>query len=73
MQAKKEFEVEEFRTILSEYREERAKMEAMGKEEREDYEAEKDQLKEIFRTEEQKHFPLIIKCASAGTLETLIT
>jgi translation initiation factor IF-2 len=46
----------------------------MTPEERKKYLDEKNQLKEIFRTEDlmYKHYPLIIKASSAGTLETLI-
>ena len=29
-------------------------------------------LKEVFRDEDIKHFPLIIKASTAGTLETLL-
>jgi transaldolase len=42
MQAKKQFEIEEFKKIVSEYREERAKVEAMNPQERERYLAERD-------------------------------
>jgi transaldolase len=42
MQAKKQFEIEEFKKIVSEYREERAKVEAMNPQEREKYLAERE-------------------------------
>jgi hypothetical protein len=42
MKPKKEFEVEEFKKILTEYREERAKVEAMSPEVREKYQAERE-------------------------------
>jgi Translation-initiation factor 2 len=29
-------------------------------------------LKEVYRDEEIKHYPIIIKASSAGTLETLL-
>lgn len=36
------------------------------------YQEEKLKLKEVFRDEDVKHFPLIIKASTAGTLETLL-
>ena len=42
MQAKKQFEIEEFKKIVSEYREERAKVESMNPLEREKYQAERE-------------------------------
>lgn len=36
------------------------------------YEQERMKLKEIYRDEDVKHFPIIIKASSAGVLETLL-
>ena len=44
----------------------------MDEEEREKYKEEKLKLKEVFRDEDVKHFPIIIKASTAGTLETLL-
>ena len=52
MQAKKDFEIEEFKKILSEYRDEKAKIESMTPEEKEKYLTEREKLKEIFRSED---------------------
>jgi translation initiation factor IF-2 len=40
--------------------------------ERERYNEEKLKLKEVFRDEVVRHFPIIIKASTAGTLETLL-
>jgi len=72
-QAKREFEVEEFRRMLVEYREERRKVEAMSKEEREVYMREREQVEEVLRPDmEMKEYPMIVKASTAGTLETLL-
>ena len=59
-QAKKEFEVQEFNRIVKEYSDEHTKIESMtdGKDE---YLLEKSKIEEIFRNEDVKHFPIIIK------------
>lgn len=44
----------------------------MDEEEKLEYSVEKQKLKEVFRSEDIKHFPIIIKASSAGTLETLL-
>lgn len=59
-QAKKEFEVQEFNRIVKEYSDEQTKIESMtdGKDK---YLLEKSKIEEIFRNEDVKHFPIIIK------------
>jgi len=47
-------------------------MQNMEEEELEKYKEDKQKLKEVFRDEEIKHYPIIIKASSAGTLETLL-
>lgn len=44
----------------------------MDEDEKLKYNEEKLKMKEIFRDEEVKHFPLIIKASTAGALETLL-
>ena len=71
--AKKEFEKEEFKKIIVNYKQEQEKVELMGEDEKEKYKEERSKLKEVFRGDEVKYFPLIIKASTAGTLETLLT
>ncbi len=40
---------------------------------RQKYEQDRLKLKEVYRDEEVKHYPIILKASSAGTLETLLT
>jgi translation initiation factor IF-2 len=70
--AKHDFDKEEFKKIISDLKLEKAKLEAMEDEERVKYQEEKLKLKEVFRDEDVKHFPIIIKASTAGTLETLL-
>lgn len=44
----------------------------MDEDERLKYKEDKLKLKEVFRHEDVKHFPLIVKASTAGTLETLL-
>ena len=44
----------------------------MDDNERKQYQEERLKLKEVFRDEDVKHFPLIIKASTAGVLETLL-
>ena len=44
----------------------------MDPESRSQYEQERQQLKEVYRDEDVKHFPIMLKASSAGTLETLL-
>ncbi len=77
MQPKKQYDIEEFKRIVKDFRQEKEKVEGMDPEEREKYLEDKNQLKDILRPDSEekgmKHYPLIIKASSAGTLETLIT
>jgi hypothetical protein len=57
---------------LNRIKEEKSKLQEMDTEEQRHYKMEKALLKEAFRNEEVKHFPLIIKAATAGVLETLL-
>lgn len=68
----KNFDKEELKKILIEFKEEQKRAEAMSPQEREMYEQERMKLKEVYRDEDVKHFPIIIKASSAGTLETLL-
>ncbi len=45
----------------------------MDESEKAKYTEEKMKLKEVFRDEEIKHFPIIIKASTAGVLETLLS
>jgi len=45
----------------------------MDETEKAKYTEEKMKLKEVFRDEEIKHFPIIIKASTAGVLETLLS
>jgi translation initiation factor IF-2 len=44
----------------------------MDEDELKDYEREKEKMKEIYKGDDVKYFPVIIKSSSAGTLETLL-
>lgn len=44
----------------------------MSDNEREKYTEEREKVKDVLRDEVVKHYPIIIKASSAGTLETLI-
>ena len=44
----------------------------MEDDEKEKYQEDRLKLKEVFRNEDVKHFPIIIKASTAGTLETLL-
>ncbi len=44
----------------------------MDIEERQKYEQERLKLKEVYRDEDIKHYPIVLKASSAGTLETLL-
>lgn len=70
--SKKNFEKEEFKKILADYNSEKEKIKLMDEEEYQEYNKERQQLKEVYRDEEIIHFPIIIKASSAGTLETLL-
>lgn len=70
--AKKDFDKEEFKKIVGDLQIEKAKLQEMDDDERQTYKDEKMKLKEVFRDEDIKHFPLIIKASTAGTLETLL-
>ena len=45
----------------------------MDEDEKAKYREEKMKLKEVFRDEDIKHFPIILKASTAGVLETLLT
>lgn len=45
----------------------------MDDQEKAKYTEEKMKLKEVFRDEDIKHFPIILKASTAGVLETLLT
>lgn len=45
----------------------------MSEHERLKYQEDKLKLKEVFRDEDVKHFPVIVKASTAGTLETLLS
>lgn len=47
-------------------------MEEMDEDELAKYKEDKLKLKEVFRDEDVKHFPIIIKASTAGCLETLL-
>jgi translation initiation factor IF-2 len=49
------------------------KMQEMDESEKAKYTEEKMKLKEVFRDEDIKHFPIILKASTAGVLETLLT
>ena len=67
-----EFDKEEFKKIVSDLQNEKLKLQQMDDQERAAYQEEKLKLKEVFRDEDVKHFPMIIKASTAGTLETLL-
>jgi len=69
---KKDYDKEEFKKIVSDLQQEKARLEQMDDDERTRYQEEKLKLKEVFRHEDVKHFPLIVKASTAGTLETLL-
>lgn len=69
---KKDYDKEEFKKIVSDLQQEKARLEQMDEDERAKYQEEKLKLKEVFRHEDVKHFPLIVKASTAGTLETLL-
>jgi translation initiation factor IF-2 len=71
--AKKEFDKEEFKKIVTELKSEKAKLKEMDDEEKAKYTEEKMKLKEVFRDEDIKHVPIILKASTAGVLETLLT
>ena len=58
---------------MAELQAEKAKMKEMDEEEKAKYTEEKMKLKEVFRDEDIKHFPIILKASTAGVLETLLT
>jgi translation initiation factor IF-2 len=58
---------------VAELQAEKAKMKEMDEEEKAKYTEEKMKLKEVFRDEDIKHFPIILKASTAGVLETLLT
>jgi small GTP-binding protein len=70
--AKKDFDKEEFKKIISDLQSEKAKMSEMSEQERAKYQEDKLKLKEVFRDEDVRHFPIILKASTAGTLETLM-
>jgi Translation-initiation factor 2 len=73
MQKKKlDYDREEFKKIIGDLKEEKEKLEIMDEEERKQYQEEKLKLKEVFRDEDVKHYPIIIKASTAGVLETLL-
>lgn len=71
--AKKDFDKEEFKKIVSELQAEKQKLSQMDDDERKKYNDEKMKLKEVFRDEDIRHFPIILKASTAGVLETLLT
>lgn len=66
------FNKEELKKLVQEYNEEKKRLEEMDPEERQKYEQERLKLKEVYRDEDIKHYPIVIKASSAGTLETLL-
>eukprot|EP00347_Sterkiella_histriomuscorum_P003228 403365101 len=68
----KQFEQDEFKKILHNYQEEQKKREAMSPVEQARYDQERQKLKEVYRDEDVKHFPIMIKASQAGVLETLL-
>lgn len=70
--AKKEFDKEEFKKIVSDLQSEKQKLNEMSEQEKLKYQEEKLKLKEVFRDEDVRHFPIILKASTAGTLETLM-
>jgi len=71
--AKKDFDKEEFKKIVSDLQAEKQRLAEMSEQERAKYQEEKLKLKEVFRDEDVKHFPLIFKASTAGVLETLMS
>ena len=69
---KKDFDREEFKKIVGDIQTEKVKLSEMDEDERAQYQEEKLKLKEVFRDEDVKHFPLIVKASTAGCLETLL-
>jgi hypothetical protein len=69
---KKEFDIKEFKHLVSEYQKEQEKLEGMNESERAQYVSERARIKEYLRDDTPKYFPLIIKASTAGTLETLL-
>ena len=70
--AKKDFDKEEFKKIVSDLQNEKQKLNEMTEQEKLKYQEEKLKLKEVFRDEDVRHFPIILKASTAGTLETLM-
>jgi translation initiation factor IF-2 len=69
---KKDYDKEEFKKLIKKFKEEKDKLQKMDDEEVMQYNMEKTMLREAFRNEEIKHFPIMIKASTAGALETLI-
>lgn len=70
--AKKDFDVEEFKRLVEGLHREQDKIEQMEPADKTSYLEERSKLKELFRDEGVKHFPVILKASTAGTLETLL-
>lgn len=67
-----QFDKDEFKKIIGDIQQEKALMENMDEDELKKYKEDKLKLKEVFRDEDVKHFPIIIKASTAGCLETLL-